>query len=98
MYDLLGYFGSIGPLQIVGLAGFLVYISAFGAVQFGRLDGNGAAYSVCNVVAASLVGISLLAEFNLSSALIQLSWVSIGLIGIARRLPGLRIAPKKELI
>lgn len=98
MYDLLGYFGSIGPLQIVGLAGFLVYIGAFGAVQFGRLDGNGTTYSVCNVLAASLVGISLLAEFNLSSALIQISWISIGVMGIARRLSGLRIALKKELI
>lgn len=98
MYEILGYWASLGPLQIVGVIGFLVYICAFGAVQFGQLDGNSATYSACNVLAASLVGLSLLAEFNLSSALIQISWVSIGLIGLARRLSRIAMAPKKELI
>ena len=79
------YLSAIGPLQIVGVVGFLVYIFAFGGVQFGFLNGNGALYSLYNVIAASFVAISLIAEFNLSSALIQASWILIGLAGFAKR-------------
>ena len=79
------YVGEIGPFQIVGVFGFLVYLLAFGGVQFGVLNGNGAVYSLYNVIAAVLVSVSLIAEFNLSSALIQGSWIVIGLIGLARR-------------
>ena len=80
------YLGTLGPFQLTGVIGFIVYIFAFGRVQFGWLDGNSATYSALNVLAASLVAISLFAEFNLSSALIQGSWIAIGLSGIFRRM------------
>ena len=85
MIEILQYLSAIGPLQLIGLLGFLVYISAFGCVQISRMDGNSAEYSLCNVLAASLVAISLFAEFNLSSALIQGSWILIGLFGLLKR-------------
>lgn len=78
------YLGALGPFQLTGVIGFVVYIFAFGRVQFGWLDGNSATYSALNVLAASLVSISLIAEFNLSSALIQASWIVMGLVGILR--------------
>ncbi len=86
MLDIVRYLSSIGPLQLVGLMGFLVYLFSFGWVQIGWLDGNSAKYSLCNVLAASLVAVSLFAEFNLSSALIQGSWIFIGLFGVVKRL------------
>jgi hypothetical protein len=79
------YVSVIGPLQIIGVVGFLVYVVAFACVQFGVLNGNGALYSLFNVIAASLVAVSLFAEFNLSSAMIQGSWILIGLVGLAKR-------------
>lgn len=85
MFEILQYLSLIGPLQLIGLLGFLVYVLAFGWVQFGWLDGNSAKYSLCNVLAASLVAISLFVEFNLSSALIQGSWILIGLFGLMKR-------------
>ena len=81
MPDILEYLSGVGPLELIGVGGFLCYFFAFGAVQFGRLDGNSAIYSVANIVAAVLVSISILSEFNLSSALIQGSWIVIGLVG-----------------
>ncbi len=75
----------VGSLQLIGLLGFLVYMLAFSWVQIGWMDGNGAKYSLCNVLAASLVAVSLIAEFNLSSALIQGSWILIGLVGLVKR-------------
>ncbi len=80
------YLNEIGPIQLIGVLGFLVYALSFSWVQIGWMDGNGAVYSLCNVLAASLVAISLIAEFNLSSALIQGSWILIGLFGLAKRL------------
>ena len=85
MFEVLQYLSAIGPLQLIGLLGFVVYISAFGWVQLGWMDGNSAKYSLCNVLAASLVAISLFSEFNLSSALIQGSWIFIGLFGLLKR-------------
>ena len=79
------YISTVGPLQMIGVVGFLVYMFSFGWVQFGWLDGNGSLYSMCNVLAASLVAVSLIAEFNLSSALIQGSWILFGLIGLSKR-------------
>ena len=38
-----------------------------------------------NVTAACLVLLSLVVAFNLSSALIQISWIAIGLFGLGRR-------------
>jgi hypothetical protein len=72
--------------QITGLAGFFVYLFAFGAVQFDWLNGNSAFYSACNILAASLVAVSLIADFNLASALIQGSWIMIGAVGLIVRL------------
>lgn len=79
------YFTNIGPLETVGVAGFICYISAFGSVQLGLMDGNSALFSMINILAASLVAISLIAEFNLASALIQYSWIVIGIIGLLLR-------------
>lgn len=86
MEDFLGYFRILGPLQLIGVVGFLFYIFSFAGVQLGFIDGNGLLYTACNIIAATLVGLSLFSEFNLSSALIQASWIAIGLIGLVRRL------------
>lgn len=68
-----------------GLAGFVAYVAAYGLVQMNKLDGNSSAYSVINIVAAALVLVSLYRDFNLASALIQVTWISLGLIGMLLR-------------
>ena len=85
MPDIVQYLSGVGPLELTGVGGFLCYLFAFGAVQFGFLDGNSAFYSVANIVAAVMVSVSLISEFNLSSALIQSSWIVIGAIGLGLR-------------
>ena len=92
MSELQIYFSSVNALQAVGVVGFLVYIFAFASVQLSWMDGNGVSYTLWNLAAASLVGLSLFAEFNLSSALIQTSWVLIGLVGLIQRFARRRAA------
>ncbi len=72
--------------RIAGLVGFFFYMSSFAALQFKWLDGQGLTYSLMNIAAASLVLISLTNEFNLASALIQVSWIVIGCVGLLLRI------------
>lgn len=85
MPDLINYFSALGSHELIGVMGFLCYICAFGSVQLGLMDGNSLAYSLSNILAASLVAVSLISEFNLASALIQGSWIIMGLIGLGLR-------------
>lgn len=71
--------------QIIGLLGFLTYLGSFGALQARLVDGNGALYGLLNILAAALVLISLTEAFNLASALIQISWIIIGVGGLIGR-------------
>ena len=72
-------------LQLIGVFGFILYVGAFSAIQTGRLCGNGILFSINQVIAASCVLIGLAGAFNLASFMIQVSYISIGLYGIARR-------------
>ncbi|MEP5153072.1 hypothetical protein [Planktotalea sp.] len=86
MDQIFDYSQSLGALQVIGVLGFLLYISAFAAVQWGVLNGNSLAYSLANVMSSVFVSISLIEEFNLSAALIQGSVIAIGVTGLALRL------------
>ena len=85
MTDAFLYLSDLGPAQLIGVVGFLLYLLSFGSVQLGWLDVNSLAYSLANILAASLVAISLTVDFNLSAALIQGSWIILGVAGLALR-------------
>jgi hypothetical protein len=72
-------------LQIIGVAGFSLYITAFTLLQTGRICGNSVGYTCCVVTAASCVLISLITAFNLAAFLIQSSYVCLGVFGLLRR-------------
>lgn len=84
MFDFLSAYP--GLTDAIGVAGFVTYIISFCLVQTGRLCGNSVAFAVANVVAAAFVLISLVNAFNMASFLIQISFISIGLCGIWRKL------------
>ncbi len=73
---------TLSLMQLFGLAGFATYLGGFSAIQFGLLDGNSRLYSLISITAASFVLMSLMEHFNLASALIQISWITIGVSGI----------------
>ncbi|WP_152912288.1 CBU_0592 family membrane protein [Candidatus Rhodobacter oscarellae] len=86
MDHIVRYAETLGLLETLGVVGFIMYISAFAAVQWGLMNGNSTAYSLANVMSSSLVALSLIAEFNLSAALIQGSVIIIGVTGLCLRL------------
>ncbi|MEM7258591.1 MAG: cyclic nucleotide-binding protein [Pseudomonadota bacterium] len=68
----------------LGLLGVVFYIGSYAALQLGRLDGNSLSYAILNGIAASLVLVSLFKDFNLASALIQIVWINVSIVGIYR--------------
>lgn len=78
-------FSNISLFQCIGVAGFIGYISGFAGLQFGLIDGNSRVYCLISIASASLVLIGLMEHFNLASALIQVSWIVIGVSGLVLR-------------
>ncbi len=72
--------------EIVGVAGFGLYVMNYTLLTFHRLHSHDALYFAINLVAAACVLAGLLVSFNLASALIQLFWVIISTAAIAIRL------------
>lgn len=70
--------------SLAGLVGLIVYIGSYAALQLGFLRGHGYAYASLNAAGAGLVLLSLRESFNLSSALIQVCWIVISVVGIVR--------------
>ncbi len=77
-------FYASGLLDWVGFAGVVFYIGYYAALQGGLIRGSSYAYAALNLIAASLVLISLSASFNLSAAIVQVFWIVISIFGIAR--------------
>lgn len=69
----------------LGALGVLLYLGAYAALQLGWLKGTSSTYTVLNLLAASSVLASLIEEFNLFSAMIQIFWIAISVFGLARR-------------
>ena len=67
-----------------GLFGVVMYLGSYAALQLGLIRGNGYTYALLNIVAAGSVAISLIHAFNLSSLLIQISWIAILVVGVTR--------------
>ncbi len=71
--------------RAIGLVGFMVYVTGFFCLCTGRLSSATPLYFLMTFIAASCVMISLVADFNLSAALIQGFYIIMSLGGIVLR-------------
>lgn len=86
MSDLIAYLRQFPEiLQLCGVLGSILYVGGFALVQTGRICGNGPYYSVNQLIAATLVILSLIGAFNLGAFLIQVGFLTFGSFGLARR-------------
>ena len=67
-----------------GMLGVIFYLAAYFLLQAGLIKGAGYLYALMNLIGASLVLISLYLDFNLSSAIIQVSFITLSIFGMAR--------------
>ena len=70
--------------QASGFVGVALYLGAYAALQTGAIRGTGYTYAILNLGASALVLVSLITDFNFWSAIIQISWIVISLVGIVR--------------
>lgn len=70
--------------NIVGVSGVLLVLMAFLLLQIGRLPAGKPLYSWLNLVGASAIIYSLFFDFNLPSFLMEISWLSISILGLWR--------------
>ena len=69
--------------QAIGVLGFCLYVTAYSLLTLRVLRTSSIGYFTLNLMAATFVLIGLSVSFNLASALIQLFWVAMSLLGIA---------------
>lgn len=71
-------------VNAIGILGVTLYLGSYAALQTGSLRGQGYLYPAINIAAATCVLIILTQHFNLPSAIIQISRITISLVGIVR--------------
>lgn len=69
---------------MIGVFGAGLYILNYFLLQIGIVRGTGVLYPVLVIIAAGCVLISMVDEFNLAGSIIQLSYISISVIGLLR--------------
>lgn len=72
--------------ELTGIAGFGLYVLTYGLLTFRILSAQSVHYFCFNLTAATCVLIGLSSSFNLASAMIQIFWISMSLIGIMLQL------------
>ena len=77
-------FATIPWADVLGLTGVVIYLGAYVGLQAGVVRGQGYLYASMNMVGACFILLSLVENFNLSSAISQICFITISLFGIVR--------------
>lgn len=75
----------MGFADAIGVLGVLLYLVSYFLLQIERLRFDDYSYLVINMLAAILITISLISQFNLSAFLVEVLWAIISVVGIVRR-------------
>lgn len=70
--------------DLAGNLGVSLIVLAYLALQLGKTDPEKLGFSVVNAAGAGLVLVSLWNEFNLSAFLVEVFWLLISVLGMAR--------------
>ena len=76
--------GELTVAETMGLFGVFLYIAAYAAMQMGLVKGQSYLYAGTNLAAACCVLYSLTETYNQSSALIQMMWIVLSIVGMGR--------------
>lgn len=82
-------------VNIVGNFGVLLVLTAFFVLQLEKLKPDGLFYLLLNLCGALCIGVSLIYNFNLPAAVIEICWIAISSYGLAK-LAFRRIRRKRE--
>lgn len=75
---------ALGWSDIVGLIGSLLVATIYSLLTFEKISVQSYTHFILNIVAACLLGTSLMFNFNPGSMLIELFWFVVSIIGMIR--------------
>jgi hypothetical protein len=76
---------SLDVFRAIGLLGAVCFIGAYFATQQRWLNSDDWRYPAFNLVGSLLVMVSLFAEWNLPSVVLELFWAAISVYGLVHR-------------
>ncbi|MHA1550221.1 MAG: CBU_0592 family membrane protein [Alphaproteobacteria bacterium] len=68
----------------IGLFGVFLVVSTYLFMQIGRLDSKSKYFDLLNLVGSGCILFSLFFAFNLPSAVIQILWIIISVVGLIK--------------
>lgn len=81
--------------NLVGILGVILILWAYYLIQAHKVTAHSASYSTLNIIGAILILFSLCFHFNLASVVIEICWILISIMGIAKSLKQKSIQQKK---
>ncbi len=81
-----GHLLQLSVSETIGLGGALLYSASYLLAAYDRLPSQSPLYYASKLIAASMVLISLSQNFNLASAVIQVFFITVSMIGIYRHI------------
>lgn len=76
--------GSLGWVDVVGTTGTLIVVAAYFATQLRYLNSDDLLFPAVNLAGSLLIAFSLIFNFNLASALMEVFWIAISIFGIVQ--------------
>lgn len=73
------------PLHdVVGNLGVVLIVGSYFLVQIGKMSATQISYTAANGIGAAMIMVSLCFNFNLSAFIVELFWLLISVVGMAR--------------
>lgn len=69
---------------VAGLLGVFINLGAYALLTSGKLKATNPRYQLANIAGTSGILLSLMVEWNLASVLLNMAWLTIGLVGLMR--------------
>ena len=70
--------------DFIGNVGLFLLLGTYLLLMMNKIESRSVVYSLANAAASTLIGISLLVNFNLSAFLVELFWLIISLFGLGK--------------
>ena len=76
--------GAMAWHEWIGLAGVVLILGSYFALQAGRLRGDGVPYQLLNIAGAGSIALSLVYEYNRAAMVTEVAWIAISVYGLVR--------------
>lgn len=70
--------------DMIGMTGVSLVLSAYGLLNINKMSSDSLVYQLMNLIGSILLLISLCFNFNLSSVIIEVVWITFSVVGIVR--------------